>query len=246
MLINFNDLFLLKKVNGIIHIGAHELEELSCYLKRNVSRVIWIEANPEKYELINRKIKNFENMVLGKFAAGSKKSLGNLNLANNKQSSSLLELGTHLNNYPEVKYNSIIEIEIKKVDEWIDENFNNKYLYNFINIDIQGFELEALKGMTNQLRIAEYVYLEVNFEQVYKNCPELQDIDKFLKKFGFSRIALRKTNAGWGDAFYSKNNIWISRFYYFLVLRIKNLPIIINDLLLRIFLKGLKKMKIRL
>ncbi len=46
MLINFNDLFLLKKVNGIIHIGAHELEELSRYLKRNVSRVIWIEANP--------------------------------------------------------------------------------------------------------------------------------------------------------------------------------------------------------
>ena len=58
--------------------------------------------------------------------------------------------------------------------------------------------------MTNQLRIAEYVYLEVNFEQVYKNFPELQDIENFLKKFGFSRVALRKTNAGWGDAFYSK------------------------------------------
>ena len=244
MLINFNDLILIKKVNGIIHVGAHELEELSCYLKRNVTRVIWIEANPEKYELINRKIKNFENMVLGKFAAGSKKCLGNLNLATNGQSSSLLELGTHLNNYPEVKYNSIIEIEIKKVDEWIDENFNNKHLYNFINIDIQGFELEALKGMANQLRIAEYVYLEVNFEQVYKNCPELRDIEKFLKKFGFSRVALRKTNAGWGDAFYSKNNILFYRFYYFLVIRIKNLPLIISDLFLRIFRKGLIKMKI--
>ena len=245
MLINFNDLFLSKKVNGIIHVGAHELEELSSYLKRNISRVIWIEANPEKYDLINRKIKNFENMVLGKFAAGSNHSIRELNLANNGLSSSLLELGTHLNNYPEVKYNSIIEVEIKKVDEWIDENFNNKYLYNFINIDIQGFELEALKGMSNQLRIAEYVYLEVNFEQVYKKCPELQDIDKILKKFGFSRVALRATNAGWGDAFYSKNNILVSRFYYFLVLRIKKLPIIMNDLLLRIFSKLLKKIKIR-
>jgi len=241
MLINFNDLFLSKKVNGIIHVGAHELEELSSYLKRNISRVIWIEANPEKYDLINRKIENFEDMVLGKFAAGSKNSIRSLNLANNGLSSSLLELGTHLNNYPEVKYNSTIEVQIKKVDEWIDENFNNKYLYNFINIDIQGFELEALKGMSNQLRIAEYVYLEVNFEQVYKKCPELQDIDKFLKKFGFSRVALRATNAGWGDAFYSKNNILVSRFYYFLILRIKKLPIVINDLLLRIFRKVLKK-----
>ena len=68
---------------------------------------------------------------------------------------------------------------------------------------------------------------------------------KILKKFGFSRVALRATNAGWGDAFYSKNNILVSRFYYFLVLRIKKLPIIMYDLLLRIFSKVLKKLKIR-
>ena len=50
MLINFNDLlFLQKKVNGIIHIGAHNLEELPDYLKGNVRRIIWIEANPEKF-----------------------------------------------------------------------------------------------------------------------------------------------------------------------------------------------------
>ena len=45
MLINFNDLlFLSNKVNGIIHIGAHKLEELPDYLKGNVRRVIWVEA----------------------------------------------------------------------------------------------------------------------------------------------------------------------------------------------------------
>ena len=43
MLINFNDLFLLSiKVNGIIHIGAHNLEELPDYLKGNVRRIIWL------------------------------------------------------------------------------------------------------------------------------------------------------------------------------------------------------------
>ena len=45
MLINFNDLFLLpSKVNGIIHIGAHNLEELPDYVKGNV-RVISNKAN---------------------------------------------------------------------------------------------------------------------------------------------------------------------------------------------------------
>ena len=184
-------------------------------------------------------------MVLGKFAAGSRNGKQFLNLANNGQSSSILELGTHIISYPEINYNSKIEVEIIKLDEWLDENFTNKYLYNFINIDIQGFELEALKGMPNQLRIAEYVYLEVNFEQVYKKCSELQEIEKLLKKFGFSRVALRKTNAGWGDAFFSKNNILVSRFYYFLILKIKKLPIIISDFVLRIFSKVLREMKIR-
>ena len=56
MLINFNDLFLLSStVNGIIHIGAHNLEELPDYLKGNVRRIIWIEANPEKYNFIEEK-----------------------------------------------------------------------------------------------------------------------------------------------------------------------------------------------
>ena len=42
-------------MNGIIHIGAHELEELPDYLKGNIKRIIWIEANPEKYIFIEEK-----------------------------------------------------------------------------------------------------------------------------------------------------------------------------------------------
>ena len=70
MLINFNDLlFLSNKVNGIIHIGAHKLEDLPDYLKGNVRRVIWVEANPEKYYFIEERLKRYKNMTLGKFAA---------------------------------------------------------------------------------------------------------------------------------------------------------------------------------
>ena len=65
MLINFNDLFFLsKKVTGIIHVGAHELEELPDYLKANISNIIWIEANPQKYNFIEGKLKNFDLLIL--------------------------------------------------------------------------------------------------------------------------------------------------------------------------------------
>ena len=228
MLINFNNLlFLSNKVTGIIHIGAHNLEELPDYLKGNIKRIIWIEANPEKYEFIDKKLQRFDKMTLGKFAAGSNCDSLDLNLASNGQSSSLLEFGTHKINYPDINYYSKIVVKTKPLDDWLDENFENKFLYNFINIDIQGYELEALRGMPKQLRIANYVYLEVNFEEVYKGCSKLEDIDKFLFNFGFKRVGMRRTGKGWGDAIYTKNNIFLSKLYYLLLpfIRVIKIPI---------------------
>ena len=240
MLINFNDLFFLpNKVNGIIHIGAHKLEELPDYLKGNVRKVIWIEANPDKYNFIEEKLKRFDNMTLGKFAAGQKNEVQMLNLSNNGQSSSLLEFGTHKMRYPDIDYISKIQVETKPLDNWLDDNFKNKYQYNFINLDIQGYELEALKGMPNQLKIAEYVYLEVNFEEVYLGCSQIKDIDKFLSKFGFTKVAVRKTDKGWGDAIYSKNNISIAKLYYLFLPLIKliKFPITFCRFLIRKIIK---------
>ena len=240
MLINFNDLFLLpRKVNGIIHIGAHELEELPDYLYGNINRIIWIEANPHKYHLIEEKIKKFKNMSLGKFAAGRINEAHILNLSNNGQSSSLLKFGTHKMRYPDIDFISKIEVKTKPLDDWIDENFNNKDQYNFINIDIQGYELEALRGMPNQLKIADYLYIEVNFEEVYYGCSQLKDIDRFLLEFGFIRVGLRKTDKGWGDAIYSKHNIFLAKLYYFLlpIIKVIKFPIAIYRFFITRFIR---------
>ena len=171
MLIPFNYLIILKKkISGIIHIGAHELEELPAYLEKKVKNIIWIEANPAKYNLIQERIKNHKNMILGKFAAGSKKEKLFLNISNNGQSSSILSLGTHKSSYPNIFYTSQVPVEVLTYDSWAKNLNIDKGLYNFINIDVQGYELEALKGMKNQLslvlkkRFIIISYLELNFQ----------------------------------------------------------------------------------
>jgi len=45
----------MAKVTGIIHVGGHEAEELHPYLLSGVKRILWIEANPEKSSLIQKK-----------------------------------------------------------------------------------------------------------------------------------------------------------------------------------------------
>ena len=215
MLIPISYILLKNKIKGIIHIGAHELEEYSSYLKKNIDNVIWIEANPEKYSHIEKKIRKNKNMILGKFAAGSEIEKLFLNISNNGQSSSILPLGTHKLSYPNIFYTSRVKVNVFPFDYWaIDHKIDNE-LYNFINIDIQGYELEALKGMKEQLFFADYIYLEVNFREVYKNCSKIKDLDKFLCNYNFKRVGTYKTNKGWGDAIYVKKNIFINKIYYF-------------------------------
>ena len=215
MLFKFSDLiFLNKKIRGIIHIGAHELEELPEYLNRKLDKIIWVEANPYKYEYIEKKIKNYDQMFLAKFAAGFKEEEKTLNLANNGESSSILEFGTHKKNYPHIIYTSKIKVNIKPIDDWLSENKFKRNNFNFLNIDIQGYELEALKGMTKQLRIMDFIYIEVNFREVYIGSPNISEIDNFLLNFNFHRVGTIKTKFGWGDAIYAKEKIFLLKAYY--------------------------------
>jgi len=227
MLINFKSILKIVNIKGIIHVGAHELEELPFYLGENIKNIIWIEANPGKYELIENKIKIYKNMILGKFAASDRIGEAKLNISNNGLSSSLLELGTHAEDYPDIFYNSKTNVRTDTLDNWLNKNMISKEKYNFINLDIQGFEYIALNGMREQLDYADYIYLEVNFKEVYKGCHKLKDIDSLLNKFKFSRVAIKRTNAGWGDALYVKRFILINKIYYNFLFQIEflfNLP----------------------
>lgn len=192
------------KVSGFLHIGAHEAEELEGYLLSGVRRVAWIEANPETIPLLEAKLAGLGQMRLGHFAAGSENGLMTLNVASNGQSSSLLQFGTHQLEHPQVVFTRHVEVRVRKVDDWIDELGLDRSHYKFINLDIQGYELRALQGAVRQLPYVDFVYTEINDKEVYAGCPLIGDIDEFLAKFGFRRIAPAMTQHGWGDAFYFK------------------------------------------
>ena len=76
-----------------------------------------------------------------------------------------------------------------------------------------------------------------NFEEVYKGCSQLKDIDKYLLKFSLLRVGLRKTDKGWGDAIYAKNDIFIAKLYYLFlpIIRLIKFPITIYRFFIRKF-----------
>ena len=46
---------------------------------------------------------------------------------------------------------------------------------------------------------------EVNREELYENCCLVEDLDSYLKNYGFSRVKTFWGGGTWGDAFYAKN-----------------------------------------
>ena len=197
-------------IKGIIHIGACRGEEIFSYFRNGIKKVVLVEAN---INLINRlKFKCFiynklfnMDIKIENFAASDRS--GNkikLNIANNTQSSSILKLGKHSDLYPEIKYINEMEVETNTINQIFQNKYNIKE-FNFMNLDIQGAELLALKGSGNILRYIDAIYTEVNLDEIYLNCARIEDIDKYLEIFGFERVLLATPESDlWGDALYVK------------------------------------------
>ena len=72
-----------------------------------------------------------------------------------------------------------IEVEAKKLDSLkIDK-------IDFIKIDVQGYNLEVLKGSTEALKKAIGIEIECEFKEIYKNQSLFKDVDEYLSKHNF-------------------------------------------------------------
>ena len=190
-----------------MHIGAHTGEEREDYHNMGVENVVWVEADPKTFHTLETNLERFENQKCYCFAATDKDGEElNFYVANNGESSSILEMDTHLHHHPGIKVIEEKTVKTKTLDSFLKEESINIQNYNFLNLDIQGAELMALKGMLNSLEYIDYIYSEVNDSEVYKDCAKIDEIDEFLSGFGFERVETAMTGAGWGDAFYIKNN----------------------------------------
>lgn len=76
-----------------------------------------------------------------------------------------------------------VEIPMYTVDEVLKrKNISNA---DFIKLDVQGFELEVLKGATNTLINAEVVLMEVSLIEINKGAPLINDVMSFMNERDF-------------------------------------------------------------
>ena len=200
MLISFTNLKRKYNMNikGIIHVGAHYGEEISEYIDNGIQDIILFEPLVENFDVLSKKVKTLNANIEGyQVALGSKKGDATMYVSDNeKQSSSVLKPKVHLTHHPHVKFPSTEEVEVHLLDDY------NSKDYNFINMDVQGYELEVLKGGTKTLEHVDYVYCEVNRDEVYENNAYVEELDEFLSGYNMKRVETDWAGDIWGDALY--------------------------------------------
>ena len=185
-------------IKGIIHVGAHYGEEISEYIDNGIQDIILFEPLVENFDVLSKKVKTLNANIEGhQVALGSKKGDATMYVSDNeKQSSSVLKPKVHLTHHPHVKFPSTEEVEVHLLDDY------NSKDYNFINMDVQGYELEVLKGGTKTLEHVDYVYCEVNRDEVYENNAYVEELDEFLSEYNMKRVETDWAGDIWGDALY--------------------------------------------
>lgn len=181
------------KLTGVIHVGGHLGEEIPLYRKQT-NNIHIFEPLEECYKQIDSTVTKYN------VALGSIEQTLPFNVASNHQSSSFLTPKTHLQEHSWVSFHRQQRmIQVRTLDSY---NISN---CNLLNLDVQGYELEVLKGGICTLDVIDYIFTEINIKELYENCTQLEELDNFLQQY--SRVETSLTSHGWGDAFYVKKTL---------------------------------------
>jgi len=204
MILDFNKMIEKYSIQlkGVLHVGAHYGQEYDLYKQFDIP-VIFFEPTPSSFRILESKVGDDINIECYQCALGNVNGKIDMNVevVNQGQSSSILKPKKHLQQYPHITFNQIQEVAIFRLEDLIID-FPK---YNFMNIDVQGYELEVLKGASGVLPDIDYIISEVNCDEVYEGCPDVSELDSFLSSFGFVRVETDWAGGIWGDALYIKN-----------------------------------------
>jgi FkbM family methyltransferase len=206
-------------VTGVIHVGGYVGEEFGSYKGHGIKHMLFFEPQRRMYELLIRRIAPLitdENIIVFNLALGNFNGKKEMYISYDSTdpllpipgsaSSSLLTPKKHLTEHPTVKFPTKESVDVRRLDEIFKENKIDPKNFNMMNIDVQGYELEVLKGSVDTLDNIEFIMAEVNNDELYENCTLIDELDSFLSTFNFERKLLDWVCPMWGNAFYVKDS----------------------------------------
>jgi FkbM family methyltransferase len=173
----------------IIDGGANDGSTTHLFLQQYRSPVIHaFEPIPELVDLLKQTFVSYRNVAIHGAAIGAEAKTVRFNVVNNLVSSSVLApsaLNREIHG-KEMDIRRVVEVEQVRLEDAMQE----RQEIDLLKLDLQGYELEALKGCGRLVERIKVITTEIEFVALYDGQPLFGDIDVFLRSWGFSLLNL--------------------------------------------------------
>ena len=173
--------FLADKNKDSIDIGANK-GVFSYLLSKLSSRVHAFEPNPKMYDILKQI--RINNILTYQVALSSKPGFASLLVPMNEKTKKFSNEGASLSKVKVSGANKSVRVEIKTLDSYLFDNIG------FIKIDVEGYEMEVLKGAVETLKQNKPILL-VELEESHTKRP-IMNLIKEIEGYGYRAAFLKQ------------------------------------------------------
>jgi len=166
------------------NIGTWTLLAKALFNEAEVHAFEPLKVHTEKFKQITGVL---NKVFLHAFCLGSEQGEAVINVSSFSDSSSLLDATPLEYEQYGIKKISEEQVSVKRIDDLIDAG--TIPVPEIIKMDVQGFELEVLKGTGKYLNQVSYIVAEVSFIAYYHSQPLFMEIANYLSKYNFDIYA---------------------------------------------------------
>jgi FkbM family methyltransferase len=155
------------------------------------------EPLPAEAAIYRRLLGNQDRITLCEVALGEHVGLAELNLSARPDSSSLLPIGElQTRFFPNTGGVGKVKVEVKPLD--LFPELWSSARRALLKLDVQGFELNVLRGAREALAHCAYVYAECSMVPLYTGQALYPEIEVFLAEHGF--VPVCRHNEQWSES----------------------------------------------
>jgi FkbM family methyltransferase len=200
--------------SGVVHVGAHEGQEVAAYLRAGCQRIVLVEANPEHCATLRRRFAAVPEVRVLEYAVSDAGGRAELRLhasrSGDTQSSSLLPL-KRFADAGTLRAAGTVAVTAVTLDELFARHALDPAVHELLVLDVQGAEAAVLRGAAATLPRLRAVLCEVELVELYEGAALEDEIVAALAAAGFACVdrlyyeladARGGREAAWGDALF--------------------------------------------